>query len=133
MYLPIYLLAIIVVMINSLFIRKDSMYIPKLQKRKVSKRIRKYNEWIMTKLTKVLEWTVDILVRYVLTTKPRKRNRRRISRTKTRYHLMAISATAMRAEARIKSNTTTFASDSAMIGIDNHCSACISHIPEDFV
>ena len=46
---------------------------------------------------------------------------------------MVILATSMNAEAKIKSNTIMFDSDSAAVGIDNQCSACISHISEDFV
>ena len=39
----------------------------------------------------------------------------------------------MNAEVDKRSNIVTFDSDSAPIGVDNRCSACISHIPEDFI
>ena len=48
-------------------------------------------------------------------------------------YLLVCSATAMNAELTVRSNITRFDTDSDPIGVDNRCSACISHIPEDFV
>ena len=48
-------------------------------------------------------------------------------------YLQVYSATAMNAELTIRSNITRFDTDSDPIGVDNRCSACISHIPQEFV
>ena len=43
------------------------------------------------------------------------------------------AATAMNAELDKRTNVMPFDSDSAPIGVDNRCTACISHIAEDFI
>ncbi len=70
-------------------------------------------------------------------TKPSKSRRRHIMATAYRYRrttqFVAMSVLAMQAHATVSTKRETrFDTDSADIGIDNRCSACISHVESDF-
>jgi hypothetical protein len=64
--------------------------------------------------------------------------RRRVARTVHHHHhrykqtMLAMSVLAMHAHAHTE-RPTRFDTDSAIVGIDNRCSGCISHVREDFI
>ena len=62
-----------------------------------------------------------------------KRQRNLIRKSQRRFISIACTATAMNAELDKRSNIVPFDSDSAPIGVDNRCSACISHILKKFI
>ena len=56
-----------------------------------------------------------------------------IRRPSIRYKLLGFTVVAMAAAAKPRERITLFDTDSQVVGVDNRCSACISHIPEDFI
>lgn len=137
MYFPMYILAIIVVIFNTIVEQNDSIYVPKSQRNEVQNWMTKLHEKCII-MTKTVATKIEEILMRVLKTKHKSKNKRarKLLRFPTKgmnWNSVAISATAMRAETKIRSNVVTFDSDSAPIGVDNRCSACISHIPEDFV
>ena len=125
-----YIIAIIVTLLIQLFVRNDSMYTPKSKK---YNRMKKYSKIIKAKSKDLLDKIDNYLMNNVLVVRKRTKKRKKRQRMNSKWYRLAFSATAMRAESGIRSNTTTFDTDSAAIGIDNRCSACISHIAEDFI
>ncbi|KAI2497134.1 hypothetical protein MHU86_17395 [Fragilaria crotonensis] len=86
-------------------------------------------------LTRVANGVGDWIERVVAS--PLQTRRRRILRTVTRHRyttkIMAMSVLAMQANATISTERESrFDTDSGLVGIDNRCSACISHEPSDF-
>ena len=128
-----YLIAIIITLLSSLLVRNDSMYTPKSKRSKTYHKMKKYGNIIIASLKKQMVVIENYLVQNVFIVQKRAKKRKKRPRMNSRWYRLAFSATAMRAEAGIRSNVTTFDTDSAAIGIDNRCSACISHIPEDFI
>ena len=44
-----------------------------------------------------------------------------------------MSVVALATNTPVRTNSVQFDTDSAPVGIDNRCTGCISHVPEDFV
>ena len=63
----------------------------------------------------------------------RKRRIRNKYRSKSYVKIFTWSVMAMETRARNRTNNVRFDTDSAPVGIDNRCTACISHIAEDFI
>ena len=97
----------ILIKLISQFKRNDSKYVLKSNRNKVYILMKKHGDKIVQKMIEKHE--------------------------QIKEYLLVYSATAMNAELTVRSNITRFDTDSDPIGVDNRCSACISHIPEDFV
>ncbi len=90
----------------------------------------------MDGIKKIIADKCTSLEAYVLTNWKTKRRKYKVGKSikiNERRHLSGYSAMAMRADVGIRSNTLRFDTDSAKVGIDNRCSACISHVPQDFI
>ena len=131
MNLPMFIIAISLIMLNFLLKQNDSEYVPKSQTRTVHKWMRKLSKITMKKMGEVTSELERIMLKYLGTKRNRKRKRSKKGRQRCR--LLVTSATAMNAQNKSRSNMITFDTDSVAVGIDNRCSACISHVPEDFV
>ena len=98
------------------------------------KRIRTIGQHVTTLATKL----GDMIERNLQSDRTTRRERRIILATHMQYRrtstaLLAMTVLAMQANATITSGRETrFDTDSADIGIDNRCSACISHKASDF-
>ncbi len=137
MYFPMYLLAIAIVILNYLVTPNDSNYVPKSKRTKVHTWMKRVHKATMT-IVANMATKVEDKIRQVLSSTGLQRKKIRgakqiFQRKKTKWRALAQSATAMTAKTKIRSNVITFDSDSAPVGIDNRCSACISHVPEDFI
>ena len=130
-YYPIYVFAIIITLIHH-FIRDDSTYKPKSQRHKRFAWTKKYYDWVMNEGQKLIE-EIYVYLDTNIKVKRHKIRKRGKWKSTTRVPFISFAATAMNAEVNIRTNVTKFDSDSATIGINNRCSACISHVPEDFV
>ena len=108
----------------------DPVYIPK------SKRS-KGKEWVRERINmvsgvihnKIIQLEIYLQGKYVKRPKVRRHNP--IGRYQS-AKVVCMTALAMQATSNNYITNTTFDSDSSMIGIDNRCSACMSHVIEDF-
>ena len=128
---PIFVIAIIIILLNTFLTLNEPVYISKSSSNRllvwVTKRMNEFKQRIADKCTSIEA--------YVLTnwkTKRRKYTVPNSFKIKRRY-LLGYSAMAMKADVGIHTNTMRFDTDSAKVGIDNRCSACISHVPQDFI
>ena len=92
-------------------------------------------QYNVKELTRIANGVGDWIER--VASSPSHTRRRRILRTVTRHRcttrIMAMSVLAMQANATISTEREShFDTDSGLVGIDNRCSACISHEPSDF-
>ena len=93
--------------------------------------MRKLSEVIMRKMDEIASELERLTLHYIVT--KHNRNRKRNPKLKRKWRLIVILATVMNVQNKSRSNMITFDTDSVVVGIDNLCSACISHVPEDLV
>ena len=128
MHYPMYLYVIMIILV-SYYVQNDSTYTPKSKKNRVWIWMKKHIGIIVLKVYAVI-LNIETYMKI-----ERKRNcekRRNTIRRKKILMSIACTATAMKAELDKRLNVVPFDSDSAPVGVDNRCSACISYIPEDF-
>ena len=114
------------------FSNEAAVYVPKRKKSKVWLWLSSKMIMIMCSIHQIMVW----IERKCACTRKRKteikRKRNRYSSGKHR-RLLSLSVVALAANAPIKTNCVRFDTDSAPVGIDNRCTGCISHVPEDFI
>ncbi len=108
----------------------DATYTPKASRCKVYTWLKINANFMLDIMRTNLSKVVDFTIKNIKTRKKKKINR--ISR-KSSYAIRACTAMAMTTSIKANARVSTFDSDSSSIGIDNRCSACISHVPEDFI
>ena len=132
-----YLLAIAIVILNYFVTPNDSNYVPKSKRTKVHTWIKRVHKATMTIVANMAAKVEDRIMQVLSSTDLQRKKSRGVKqmfpRKRAKWHTLALSATAMTAKTKIRSNVITFDSDSAPVGIDNRCLACIGHIPEDFI
>ena len=133
----LYLFALcIIVLVNSL-ICNDPIYEPKSQRNCVRSWVTKYWHTIRPIITHKMQQIEIYVTHNYLNTSHQSRKRRKARRSsqwrRIRAMSCAYSALAMNAATTTHSNITNFDTDAVPVGIDNRCSACISHVPEDFI
>ena len=129
MHYPMYLFAIMIILINY-YVRNDSTYTSRSKRNKLWVWMRKHVSMITSKIDNALLSIEEYFM------KEREYNcKKKKSRVRNRKMILSIAyaATAMNAELDKRTNVIPFDSDSAPIGVDNRCTACISHIVEDFI
>ena len=107
----------------------------------VPKRLRwKKIDWIITQVLHLLQLSFDYLYDKTMTMKVDKkyRNSLRTQRSKGGQQRLVVNETRISRSGssnapRLSAYTTRFDVDANAIGIDNRCSACISHDINDFV
>ena len=119
-----------IILINTFLTCNEPIYNPKSSNNRLTIWVTKR----MKRIKEVITYTFTSVETYVLNnwkTKHRKPRARKLF--KNRMVSYGHSALAMNANIGIRTNTLRFDTDSVKVGIDNRCSACISHVPQDFI
>ena len=125
---------------SQIIVNDSKKYIPKYQK---WKRI----NWMKNNISKTLKQIFNNIDRWLNNQKMSRQNKLKLNRLRQTARnmqtpkgrrvktLIAFTALAMSSQTRKEPNqrTTTFDTDSKIIGVDNRCSACISNEPSDFI
>ena len=112
----------------------DTKYLPKSKRSRISNWLTKLGQHINTKVDHVIEkairWTTiessGRRHKVMQVRLPRSRKRRMKAIT-------VLSAMALQTRIGHYANNVRFDTDSAPVGIDNRCTACISHVAQDFI
>ena len=132
--ITLYVLAIIIAIIINCITSNDTAYVPKSSRSKLGMWLRNK----MQEITYLCGNRLSMVIDKVISSKIfRTKRKRKLNRASMRWSYVSIkveSATAMTSQVRYyNAKVSKFDVDSSSIGIDNRCSACISHLPEDFV
>ena len=107
----------------------DPVYIPKSKRSRAKEWVRERVNMISDVIyNKTLQLEIYLQRKCVKRPKVRRHNSGRHHSAK----IMCMTALAMQATTNNYIINTTFDSDSSTVGIDNRCSACMSHVIEDF-
>ena len=127
--LHLYILAILIVVIHHCVQRNDTEYTPNASRCKRSTWLKKKTQEVITALTNKLSMVMIRMASHpMMATRKQK-----VKLIHSIRYIQVYSAMAMTLRLNINAQVSRFDTDSGSIGIDNRCSACTSHVPEDFV
>ena len=113
--------------INNMIESNDTIYIPKAKRGKMDKWLTRLNVCVYT-MAEILESALRTTRRKV-----QRSSKRSTSILYPKRKAVIMSAMALQTQIGTHTNTVRFDTDSAMVGIDNRCTACISHFAQDFI